>query len=62
MLKIQHDEDYRRLRAQAYPSLGEQFDAVYKMAVALRDQGIELPPETLEWLEAVEHVKQTYKK
>lgn len=62
MLKIQHDEDYRRLRAQAYPSLGEQFDAVYKMACALRDQGVQLPEETLDWLSAVEHVKKTYKK
>lgn len=62
MLKIQHNEDYRKLRAKAYPSLGEQFDAVYKMAVALRDHGVSLPQETLDWLEAVEQVKKTYKK
>lgn len=61
-MKIQHDEDYRALRREAYPSIGEQLDAVYKMAVSLRDQGIELPTETLDWLWAIEHVKQTYKK
>ncbi len=62
MLKIQHNEDYRKLRRQAYPSFGEQFDAVYKMACALRDQGIALPPETMDWLWAIESVKKTYKK
>lgn len=59
---IQHDEDYRKLRSKAYPSFGEQLDAVYKMSVALRDQGIQLPTETLDWLEIVEQVKKTYKK
>lgn len=61
-MKIQHDEDYRKLRAKAYPSLGEQLDAVYKMTVALRDQGIQLPEETSDWLLSVEQVKKTYKK
>jgi len=62
VLKIQHNEDYRTLRRQAYPSLGEQFDAVYKMAAALRDQGVQLPEETLDWLLTIEQIKKTYKK
>ena len=61
-MKIQHDEDYRTLRRDAYPSFGDQFDAVYKMAVALRDQGIQLPKETLDWLLTIEQIKKTYKK
>ncbi len=62
MLKIQHNEDYRALRRKAYPSFGEQFDAVYKMATALRDQGVQLPEETLDWLLTIEQIKKTYKK
>ncbi len=61
-MKIQHNEDYRALRRKQYPPVGEQLDAVYKMACALRDQGIALPVETMDWLLAVESVKTTYKK
>lgn len=61
-MKIQHNEDYRKLRIKAYPSIGEQLDAVYKMASALRDQQVQLPVETLDWLLAIEQVKKTYKK
>ena len=61
-MKIQHNEDYRKLRAAAYPKAGDQLDAIYKMAVALKNSGAPLPPETLDWIAAIELVKQTYPK
>ena len=61
-MKIKHSEPYGPLRAMAYPKIGEQLDAVMKLAAALRDQGIELPPETAQWVERCESVKRTFKK
>lgn len=29
-MKITHKEDYRKLREKEYPSLGDQFDALWK--------------------------------
>ena len=61
-MKIQHKEDYRKLRARSYPPIGDQLDAIYKMASALRDQQVQLPTETLDWLLSLEQVKKKYKK
>jgi len=61
-LKIQHKEPYGPLRAAAYPKLGDQLDAVMKLARALRDQGIVLPQEVCDWVAACESVKQRYAK
>jgi len=61
-LKIQHSEPYAPLRAAAYPALGDQLDAVLKLAQALHQKGIELPDETRAWIEKCEEVKQRYPK
>ena len=61
-LKIQHSEDYRPLRARAYPPHGEQLDAIFKLAQALQAQGIELPDETQRWIAQCERVKQAHPK
>lgn len=61
-MKIMHKTPYQPLRAAAYPHVGEQLDAVYKLAVALQNQGIELPPETQEWIQKCQSVKEKYKK
>ena len=61
-MKIQHREPYRPLRAAAYPSLGDQLDAVMKLARALRDQGVALPQEVSDWVASCEAVKQRYAK
>lgn len=61
-MKIRHREDYRRLRRQAYPDIGDQLDAVRALADSLRKQGIALPAETLAWLDDLDHIKARYKK
>lgn len=60
-MKIQHNEDYRKLRAAEYPKVGDQIDAIYKMALALQGTQ-ELPPETLQWMSQVAAVKAKYPK
>lgn len=59
---INHNSDYRARRSQAYPAVTDQIDAIYKMAKSLQDQGITLPSDVLEWILAVDLVKETYPK
>jgi len=61
-MKIRHHEPYAPLRRRAYPSVGEQLDAVLKMAQALQEQGIALPDETQAWIAQCQAVKQRYVK
>jgi len=61
-MKIRHSEPYAPLRRHAYPPIGEQLDAVLKMAQALQAQGIELPDETQAWVAQCQAVKQRYAK
>ena len=61
-MKIHHSEPYAPLRRQAYPPVGEQLDAIMKMALALRVQGTPLPVETEAWIDKCIEVKETYKK
>lgn len=58
-MKIQHKEDYRQLRAAAYPKLGDQMDAIYKLAKSL---GTPLPPDVEAWIAQIDAVKQKYPK
>src|SRR3546814_20775582 len=43
--KIQHKEPHGPLRAAEYPPITDQIDAIFKLAKALREQGINLPPD-----------------
>lgn len=49
-------------RRAAYPSVGDQLGAISDMAEALREQGINLPKSTLEWIDKIQTVKRTYPK
>jgi hypothetical protein len=60
-LKIQHSEDYRKLRAAEYPKIGDQLDAIYKLAQWMKNSQ-SMPVETLEWLDQVAAVKSKYPK
>lgn len=61
-MKIRHSENPLPLRKKAYPEVGEQLDAIMKMAAALREQGIELPAEVHKWIDSCLEVKQRFKK
>lgn len=59
---IQHNEDYRKVRASKYPPIADQLDAVMKMASALKEQGMSLPEATINWIDQCQAVKSTYPK
>jgi len=42
--------------------MGDQLDAVFKLAQALRDQGTALPDDVLAWVDQCERVKAKYPK
>jgi len=61
MQTLRHDiRSAKELRQDAYPDAGDQLDAIYKMAVALKAAGIELPKETLDWMSRCKQVKDQY--
>ncbi len=62
MKEIRLKYDHVAERRPEYPSPSEQLDAIYKGFRAIRDAGITLPPETLEWLAEIEAVKAKFPK
>jgi len=62
MKKLKHSTDYRAKRQAAYPLSGDALDAIYKGFVALKEQGLTLPEETLAWMEACGTVKTRIRK
>lgn len=59
---IRHIEPHGPLRSKVYPEVGDQLDAIFKMACALKEQGISLPADTLAWIDQCQAVKETYPK
>lgn len=60
--RIEHARPHGAVRAAAYPPVGEQLDAIYKLAAMLARAGMELPPETRAWIAQVDAVKRRYPK
>lgn len=56
-MRILHKSDYVRERAAEYPPIGDQLDAVMKLAAHLRAKGVELPAEVDAWVGACQEVK-----
>jgi hypothetical protein len=54
--------NYSYHRMKAYPEMGEQLDAIFKLAKALHAQGLVLPSDTLAWLDEVQSIKDAYPK
>lgn len=61
-MKIHHKEPHGPLRQKEYPPIGDQLDAIYKMAEFLNREGIPLPPETADWISKCKAVKEKYPK
>lgn len=60
-LKIHHSpNNHAERRRREYPDIGDQLDAVYKLARKLREQGHQLPPETEQWIDHCQEVKTKY--
>lgn len=61
-MKIHHAPDPGPMRAQAYPPIGDQLDAVMKLAESLAQSGFALPTEVVGWIEKCQEVKAKYPK
>jgi len=61
-MKIRHSEPYGNLRSQEYPPVGEQLDALMKMAQSLQQQGVTLPEATQAWIAQCQAIKSRYAK
>lgn len=59
---LRHQSDYRAHRAATYPQDGEALDAIADGFRALQQQGFDLPPKTIAWLDARDEVKSRFKK
>ena len=57
-MKIVHTRDYREARREAYPSAGDQLDALMKHFASLP----EIPAELQDWVAACMDVKTKYPK
>lgn len=60
-MKIRHCEPHGPLRAAEYPSIGDQLDALFKLAEAMRTQGMQMPPNVSAWIDQCRAVKDKYK-
>lgn len=61
-MKITVEQNYKQLREPDYPATGEQLDAIFKLAKALQATGVQLPEETIAWIEVCQSVKDKYPK
>lgn len=61
-LKIDHKEDYRKLRRESYKPTGDQLDALYELAKAIRDAKMidPFPQKVGDWIRSCENVKKKF--
>lgn len=57
---INHKRCYRRARVEEYPPIGDQLDAVFKLAKHLERTGHELPADVKSWIDKCQKVKDKY--
>lgn len=60
-MKVTVEQNYRELRQIAYEDIGNQLDALFKLAKALKEQGIALPTDTLNWIASCQNIKDKFK-
>lgn len=52
--------NYAERRRFEYPDMGDQLDAVYKLARHIQEQGQQLPPDVERWVAQCRAVKEKY--
>ncbi|VEI25184.1 Uncharacterised protein [Bordetella bronchiseptica] len=62
MQKISYRASPAERRARAYPPIGDQLDAVMKLAAALQAAGMQLPDDVTRWVEQCQAIKRKYPK
>jgi hypothetical protein len=53
---------YKERRRREYPSVADQIDAIYKMALHLKSRGVSIGEEASAWVENVKKVKEDHPK
>ena len=61
-MKIEHTRSYTAARRAEYPPVGDQLDAVFKLATFLAETGTLLPAEVHTWVQQIQAVKDRYPK
>lgn len=56
-LRISIHRSYQEKRKADYPDIGDQLDAVFKLAEFLQESGYVLPAEVQHWISACRAVK-----
>ena len=60
-MNIHHQtNNHAERRRKEYPEIGDQLDAIYKLAVHLQEEGVELPESVLEWMRCCRKVKDNF--
>lgn len=54
-------KNYKELRQEEYPPIGDQLDAIYKLTEALQET-LNLPPEVQSWISELDAVKAKFPK
>lgn len=62
MQVLSFDMEYDKRREREYPKIGDQVDAIMKLANHLRQQGADLPTEVCEWVDKCLEVKRRHPK
>lgn len=62
MQRLRYKCSHGELRQKHYPDIGDQLDAIMKLAQSLESLGIPLPAETTAWIRQCEAVKEKFKK
>jgi hypothetical protein len=60
--KILHRDPYAAARRAAYPPIGDQLDAIMKLATQLWEQGVPMSDDVTQWISACQKVKDHYPK
>lgn len=61
-MKLEIEQKYSDFRSKHYASIGDQLDAIFKMAKSLKESGTELPEDVLLWIDDCQSVKDKYPK
>lgn len=61
-MKVKVSVDVIEARARSYPDVGEQLDAIMKLASHLDSVGLDLPASVREWIAKCQEIKRKYPK
>lgn len=62
-MKLHHVGDYQEKRVEAYPSIGDQLDAIWKALAHIEHEGVtDFPVDVTQTMERVLSVKQKFPK